>query len=85
MCQIDAVSRPSWQAQISGRKKWTFSPVPECDGICAKEYEVIVEKGEISEYAVSNLSMFRHTACYIRSALFCDDTEKIILFSIWFR
>ena len=48
--QIDAVARPSWQAQISGRKKWTFSPVPECDGICAKEYEVIVEKGDISKY-----------------------------------
>ncbi|KAI0235659.1 hypothetical protein LSAT2_013819 [Lamellibrachia satsuma] len=44
---IDAVSRPSWQAQISGRKKWLFAPVPECDGICGEKYEVIVEKGDI--------------------------------------
>ena len=27
-----------------------FAPVPECDGICGEKYEVIVEKGDISEY-----------------------------------
>ena len=50
LSQIDKVGRPSWQAQISGRKKWKFVPVPECAGICKDEYEVIVEKGDISEY-----------------------------------
>ncbi|KAK2192273.1 hypothetical protein NP493_35g03036 [Ridgeia piscesae] len=44
---IDGVSRPSWQAQISGRKKWTYVPVPECAGICKDKYEAIVEKGDI--------------------------------------
>ena len=46
--QLDSVIRPSWQAQISGRKTWTFEPVPECRGICKPSYKVTVEKGEIS-------------------------------------
>jgi len=53
LSQIDNVRLPSWQAQISGRKKWIFVPVLECAGICKDKYEVIVEKGDISECTFS--------------------------------
>ncbi|CAH0557002.1 unnamed protein product [Brassicogethes aeneus] len=43
---VDNVIYPSWQAQLSGRKKWILAPPPECYYKC-KEISVIVEPGEI--------------------------------------
>lgn len=47
--QIDNVRNPSWQAQITGKKKWTLEPPPECYDICPEKLEVIVMPGDISE------------------------------------
>ncbi|CAH1779400.1 unnamed protein product [Owenia fusiformis] len=44
---IDNVGNPSWQAQITGEKKWIFEPPPECYLECARRFEVIVNPGEI--------------------------------------
>ncbi|KAL4234600.1 hypothetical protein ACF0H5_006241 [Mactra antiquata] len=44
---IDHVGSPSWQAQITGTKKWTLEPPPECYYICPDRLEVIVHPGEI--------------------------------------
>ncbi|ESP03764.1 hypothetical protein LOTGIDRAFT_109925 [Lottia gigantea] len=43
---LDYVERPSWQAQISGKKTWTLEPAPECEGIC-HALSATVEKGDI--------------------------------------
>lgn len=43
---LDYVQRPSWQAQISGRKTWTLVPAPECEATC-HSMNVTVEKGDI--------------------------------------
>lgn len=43
---LDYVQRPSWQAQISGKKTWTLIPTPECENIC-HSMNVTVHKGDI--------------------------------------
>ncbi|XP_064609038.1 uncharacterized protein LOC135473132 [Liolophura sinensis] len=43
---LDYVQRPSWQAQISGRKSWALVPAPECESVC-HSLNVTVEKGDI--------------------------------------
>ncbi|KAL4240206.1 hypothetical protein ACF0H5_001000 [Mactra antiquata] len=43
---IDYVQRPSWQAQISGKKTWTLVPPPECEHVC-NDLNVTVHKGDI--------------------------------------
>lgn len=43
---LDYVQRPSWQAQISGRKTWRLFPVPECEHVCGS-LQISVEKGDI--------------------------------------
>jgi len=43
---IDYVGRPSWQAQISGKKTWTLVPPPECETVC-QSLSVTINKGEI--------------------------------------
>ncbi|CAH1794438.1 unnamed protein product [Owenia fusiformis] len=43
---LDYVQRPSWQAQIKGRKSWTLVPVPECEHVCVP-MNITVEKGDI--------------------------------------
>ncbi|XP_052265725.1 uncharacterized protein LOC127868144 isoform X1 [Dreissena polymorpha] len=43
---LDFVERPSWQAQISGKKSWRIIPVPECETVCT-EMNVTVHKGDI--------------------------------------
>ncbi|XP_075734164.1 uncharacterized protein LOC119176900 [Rhipicephalus microplus] len=43
---IDHVGKPSWQAQIKGKKLWTLKPVPECYSTC-HELQVVVHPGEI--------------------------------------
>ncbi|XP_077980612.1 bifunctional arginine demethylase and lysyl-hydroxylase JMJD6-A-like [Glandiceps talaboti] len=43
---LDFVQRPSWQAQISGKKTWTLIPSPECEDVC-KSMEITVNKGDI--------------------------------------
>lgn len=45
--QVDNVQYPSWQAQLSGRKKWRLVPPPECYYKC-QEVQIIVNPGEIS-------------------------------------
>jgi len=46
--KLDYVQRPSWQAQISGRKRWTLLPTPECEHKCTS-FSVTVNKGEMSK------------------------------------
>ncbi|KAG0414469.1 hypothetical protein HPB47_008413 [Ixodes persulcatus] len=43
---IDHVGKPSWQAQIRGRKQWILEPVPECYSDC-QSLEIVVNPGEI--------------------------------------
>ncbi|KAK4295030.1 hypothetical protein Pmani_032388, partial [Petrolisthes manimaculis] len=43
---IDHVGNPSWQAQITGRKRWSLEPPPECYTQCSP-LGVIVEPGDI--------------------------------------
>ncbi|XP_064454709.1 bifunctional arginine demethylase and lysyl-hydroxylase JMJD6-like [Ornithodoros turicata] len=43
---IDHVGKPSWQAQIRGRKQWNLEPVPECYADC-HNLQVVVDPGEI--------------------------------------
>ncbi|XP_060565091.1 uncharacterized protein LOC132724274 [Ruditapes philippinarum] len=43
---LDYVMRPSWQAQISGKKTWSLVPTPECEAEC-KSFNVTVHKGDI--------------------------------------
>jgi len=43
---IDYVHRPSWQAQISGKKTWTLVPPPECEAVCST-IRIDVNKGDI--------------------------------------
>ncbi|CAG9815722.1 unnamed protein product [Phaedon cochleariae] len=43
---IDNVHYPSWQAQLTGKKRWKFSPPPECYNIC-HSMDILVEPGEI--------------------------------------
>ncbi|KAK3579474.1 hypothetical protein CHS0354_028283 [Potamilus streckersoni] len=45
---LDYVQRPSWQAQIVGKKTWSLYPVPECEHIC-HEINATMEKGDISK------------------------------------
>lgn len=44
---IDHVGNPSWQAQITGTKRWTLEPPPECYFTCADRIEVTVHPGQI--------------------------------------
>lgn len=46
LIHLDYVQRPSWQAQISGKKTWTLIPPPECETQC-KALNVTVHKGDI--------------------------------------
>lgn len=43
---LDYVQRPSWQAQISGKKTWSLIPTPECEHVCVR-MNVTVHKGDI--------------------------------------
>ncbi|XP_033630557.1 uncharacterized protein LOC117292562 [Asterias rubens] len=43
---LDNVEKPSWQAQLSGKKTWTLLPLPECENIC-HELQVTVNTGDI--------------------------------------
>ncbi|KAI1301703.1 hypothetical protein HDE_03174 [Halotydeus destructor] len=43
---MDYVFRPSWQAQISGRKSWHLLPPPECEHLCPS-LRTTVSKGDI--------------------------------------
>ncbi|KAK3086458.1 hypothetical protein FSP39_018733 [Pinctada imbricata] len=44
---IDNVQNPSWQAQVTGTKKWTLEPPPECYFQCQSSIEVVVDPGDI--------------------------------------
>jgi hypothetical protein len=46
---MDNVERPSWQAQLSGRKTWSIYPPPECESVCEPMLNVTIEKGEIGK------------------------------------
>lgn len=48
---IDNVRLPSWQAQITGSKKWTLAPPPECHFQCTA-FTATVQTGEISMYRI---------------------------------
>ncbi|XP_076459674.1 uncharacterized protein LOC143292893 [Babylonia areolata] len=43
---LDYVERPSWQAQVSGKKTWNLVPSPECEAVC-HSFNVTVHKGDI--------------------------------------
>ncbi|KAH9362512.1 hypothetical protein HPB48_015574 [Haemaphysalis longicornis] len=55
--KIDHVGKPSWQAQIRGKKLWTLKPVPECYATC-HELRVVVQPGEIRESPPGHLRLF---------------------------
>ncbi|XP_078482851.1 uncharacterized protein LOC100183968 [Ciona intestinalis] len=44
---LDLVYGTSWQAQLSGYKKWTLQAPPECWGICPSQIEFTVGPGDI--------------------------------------
>ncbi|GAB1597742.1 uncharacterized protein LOC115211048 [Argonauta hians] len=44
---VDNVGDPSWQAQVTGRKKWQLEPPPECYNECVPSIDVVVNPGEI--------------------------------------
>lgn len=44
---VDNVGNPSWQAQVTGYKKWSLMPPPECYFDCKQLLEVTVNPGEI--------------------------------------
>lgn len=48
--QIDHVGRPSWQAQLSGAKRWLLEPPLECYADCA-DLVVDVHEGDTSKLA----------------------------------
>lgn len=79
--QLDNVERPSWQAQISGRKTWHLFPPPECESVCKRMLNVTIEKGEIGKHAKSNRYMPR-----TRPAWMLDPSPfeiNVITFSIF--
>eukprot|EP00794_Sanderia_malayensis_P009010 gene9010-9974_t len=43
---IDTVDRPSWQAQISGKKSWSLIPPAECGSVC-NSLNVTMNTGDI--------------------------------------
>ncbi|GFU30016.1 uncharacterized protein NPIL_514491 [Nephila pilipes] len=43
---LDYVRRPSWQAQIKGRKTWYLLPPPECEDVCTS-MNITVHRGDI--------------------------------------
>ncbi|CAE1162103.1 unnamed protein product, partial [Acanthosepion pharaonis] len=48
---VDNVGNPSWQAQVTGHKRWSLMPPPECYFDCKHSLEVIVNPGEIIDTA----------------------------------
>ncbi|KAK7114488.1 uncharacterized protein [Littorina saxatilis] len=44
---VDNVHLPSWQAQITGTKRWTLEPPSECYTQCAARLQVDVRPGDI--------------------------------------
>uniref|UniRef100_A0A1A9WNR5 Uncharacterized protein n=1 Tax=Glossina brevipalpis TaxID=37001 RepID=A0A1A9WNR5_9MUSC len=44
---VDNVRLPSWQAQLTGSKRWLLAPPPECYFHCST-IEALVEKGDIN-------------------------------------
>lgn len=48
LLQVDMVGRPSWQAQLSGKKTWILIPPPECEQYCSN-LNVTVHKGDIGK------------------------------------
>ena len=55
--QIDWVEYNSWQAQVRGRKKWTFKPPPECWYECPHSHSVVVQPGNICEFISLNRAL----------------------------
>jgi histone arginine demethylase JMJD6 len=47
MIHVDSVNRPSWQAQVSGRKTWTLEPPPECESVCTRHLNATMSVGDI--------------------------------------
>jgi hypothetical protein len=47
--QVDNVGKPSWQAQVTGSKRWVIEPPPECYLECVNRMEVTLNAGDISE------------------------------------
>lgn len=43
---IDTVDRPSWQAQISGKKSWQLLPPAECESVC-HPVNITMNKGDL--------------------------------------
>ena len=44
---LDFIDRPSWQAVVTGAKKWLLYPPGECENVCLAEYVVEMEKGDL--------------------------------------
>ncbi|ODN04824.1 hypothetical protein Ocin01_01817 [Orchesella cincta] len=44
---IDYVKRPSWQAQLSGIKRWILHPPPECESSCPETLTFTIYPGDL--------------------------------------
>ena len=43
------MERPSWQAQISGKKSWKLIPPAECESVCTS-LNVTMNSGDIGKF-----------------------------------
>ena len=72
LLQIDSVDRPSWQAQLSGKKTWTLIPPPECEHVC-QSMTITINKGEICKSAsvlIQIIGLF--SALERKRSLYCE-------------
>ncbi|XP_023337908.1 bifunctional arginine demethylase and lysyl-hydroxylase JMJD6 isoform X2 [Eurytemora carolleeae] len=63
---IDNVDLSSWQAQITGIKKWFIQPPPECSRKCGNTMEITVYPGDI---IVLNTNVWFHGTLVLGSQL----------------
>ncbi|XP_002155363.1 uncharacterized protein LOC100211992 isoform X1 [Hydra vulgaris] len=47
LMHIDYVNRPSWQAQVKGKKTWYIEPPPECESVCPMHLQATMEPSDI--------------------------------------
>ena len=55
---IDNVDLSSWQAQVSGTKRWLLRPPPECWWVCHGDMEARISPGDIM---VVNTNLWYHS------------------------
>ncbi|XP_052231804.1 uncharacterized protein LOC127845126 isoform X2 [Dreissena polymorpha] len=71
---IDNVEKPSWQAQITGTKRWTLEPPPECYDVCENRLHVTVHPGQITLLAEGLKSLCHGVVSVVRPSLYLTRT-----------